>query len=83
MSQQLTKNSFLKEESQMKMWESVFLQSRVNDGYYDEEGLPDQPWPWPRATWFQERLCKVREEEPTNFLKSLKKIRNREAAELH
>ena len=44
----------------MNMWESVFLQSRANDGYYDEEGLPDQAWPWPKETWFQERLCKVR-----------------------
>jgi hypothetical protein len=76
-------NSFLKEESQMNAWESVFMQSRANDGYYDEEGLPEQAWQWPEATWFRGRLCKVREEEPTTFLKSLKKAANKGASELH
>jgi len=81
MLQSLTMNSFLKEESQMNAWESVFMQSRVNDGYYDEEGLPDQAWPWPKETWFQERLYKVREQEPTALLKSRKKIATQDVAE--
>jgi hypothetical protein len=67
----------------MNMWESVFLQSRANDGYYDEEGLPDQAWPWPKETWFQERLCKVREQEPAALIKSLRKIATKGVAELH
>ena len=83
MSQQLTKNSFLKEESQMNAWESVFIQSRVNDGYYDEEGLPEQAWQWPKATWFRGRLYKVREQEPTAVLKSLRKVATKAKAELH
>lgn len=81
MPQLLTMNSFLKEEIQMNAWESVFLQSRVNDGYYDEEGLPEQAWQWPKATWFRGRLYKVREQAPTAHLKSLKKITTQDAAE--
>ncbi len=61
----------------MNAWESVFMQSRVNDGYYDEEGLPDQAWPWPKETWFQGRLDKVREQEPTALLNPGKKSRLR------
>lgn len=58
----------------MNAWESVFLQSRVNDGYYDEEGLPEQAWQWPEATWFRGRLYKVREQQSTTSLKSLRRI---------
>ena len=36
----------------MNAWESIFLQSRVNDGYYDEEDLPQLCWGWPKDTWF-------------------------------
>lgn len=39
----------------MNTWESVFTQSPVNDGYYDEDALPHQRWQWPRSTWFQAR----------------------------
>jgi hypothetical protein len=28
----------------MKIWESIFAQSRVNYGYYDEQNLPHVPW---------------------------------------
>jgi hypothetical protein len=48
----------------MKPWESIFLQSPVNDGYYDEEELPQLAWEWPKETWFQTRLDYVREREP-------------------
>jgi len=40
----------------MKAWESIFRQSRVNDGYYDEDKLPQLKWDWPKGTWFQARL---------------------------
>ena len=39
----------------MKIWESIFAQSPVNYGYYDEQNLPHVPWQWPSATWFQAR----------------------------
>ena len=67
----------------MNAWESVFMQSRVNDGYYDEEGLPEQAWHWPEATWFRGRLYKVRDEESMTFLKSRRKATTKSAAELH
>jgi len=28
----------------MNTWKSIFMQSRVNNGYYQEEGLPQQAW---------------------------------------
>ena len=39
----------------MNAWESIFRQSRVNDGYYDEDKLPQLKWEWPKGTWFQAR----------------------------
>jgi hypothetical protein len=48
----------------MIAWESIFAQSPVNDGYYDEDELPQQNWGWPKGTWFQSRLDFVREHQP-------------------
>ena len=48
----------------MKAWESIFLQSPVNVGYYDEDDLPHLNWEWPKETWFQTRLDYLREREP-------------------
>jgi len=45
----------------MNAWESIFRQSRVNDGYYDEDKLPQLKWDWPKRTWFQGRLDHIRE----------------------
>ncbi len=42
-------------------WESVFTQSKANDGYYDKDGLPVCRWDWPKGTWFQARLDYIRE----------------------
>lgn len=64
----------------MNIWESVFSQSRVNDGHYDEESLPQVHWDWPKRTWFQARLDYAREHEPVWSLKAGK--RSREADEL-
>ena len=61
----------------MSAWETIFAQSPVNDGDYDEEKLPYVNWHWPRETWFQSRLGFVREHEPTVSLKSLRKLRRR------
>jgi hypothetical protein len=40
----------------MNNWESIFRQSKVNDGLYVGDRLSTQNWDWPRQTWFQERL---------------------------
>jgi hypothetical protein len=61
----------------MNAWESVFLQSPVNDGCYDEDDLPQTIWPWPKGTWFQSRLDHVREYEPALRLKSYRKLNHR------
>ncbi len=44
----------------MSSWQLIFLQSKANNGYYDEKDLPPQIWEWPQETWFQERLRYVR-----------------------
>ncbi len=44
-------------------WQTIFLLSKVNGGYYDGDGLPPQNWEWPTNTWFQERLRDVREKQ--------------------
>ena len=45
----------------MNAWESIFAQSPVNDGIYDEEDLPHLRWDWPSATWLQARRNFLRE----------------------
>jgi len=57
----------------MNTWEAIFMQSRVNEGYYSEDELPQRPWEWPNATWFRTRLEEVREQETTGFLRSHRK----------
>ena len=58
----------------MNMWEAVFSQSPVNDGYYNGEKLPQVHWGWPRGTWFQARLDYIREHEKAGNLKTTKKL---------
>ena len=53
----------------MNAWESIFLQSPANDGYYDEDDLPQLNWEWPKETWFQVRLDQVRERDPLRGLR--------------
>jgi len=60
----------------MNVWESVFTQSRVNDGYYDEERLPDFRWAWPKDTWFQSRLDYARDHHHVGALRIGKKSRH-------
>lgn len=45
----------------MSYWQLIFLQSKANNGPYDEDELPQLNWKWPQGTWFQERLRYVRE----------------------
>jgi len=59
----------------MSIWETIFMQSPVNDGRYDEEQLPQQNWEWPKGTWFQARLDYIREHQTPLALKSSRKMR--------
>jgi hypothetical protein len=56
-------------------WKSIFMQSPVNNGFYEEDELQQQNWSWPKGTWFQTRLDFVREQMPLQ-LKSSRRIRN-------
>jgi hypothetical protein len=52
----------------MNTWESIFNQSPVNDGYYDEHSLPYWRWQWPRSTWLQKRRQQLHASESGNRL---------------
>lgn len=54
----------------MNTWEAIFSQSPVNKGYYNGEKLPQAHWDWPKRTWFQARLNRVREQERPRPAKS-------------
>jgi hypothetical protein len=54
----------------MNAWESIFRQSRVNNGYYDEDKLPQSKWDWPRETWFQARPDQTRDQNPITGVKA-------------
>jgi hypothetical protein len=60
----------------MSAWKSIFMQSPVNDGYYEEEELPQQNWEWPKGTWFQSRLDHIRERQSTRAMKAHGKLRD-------
>lgn len=59
----------------MSNWEAIFSQSPVNDGYYDEQRLPEVHWDWPRGTWFQSRRDLIRDHAAPGDLKTSKKLR--------
>jgi hypothetical protein len=63
----------------MNAWESIFYQSPVNNGHYDEDELPQFNWGWPSGTWFQSRLHYIRDHEPRQA-KPHKMIAREEAA---
>jgi hypothetical protein len=50
----------------MDSWQLIFSQSKVNDGAYDGDRLPDQHWVWPEQTWFQKRRSRLRKAAPSN-----------------
>ena len=62
----------------MTAWESIFMQSPVNNGYYNEDALPEQKWEWPKRTWFQTRLDFIREQPPSLNLKTPRNEERRE-----
>jgi hypothetical protein len=41
-------------------WQLVFAQSKANGGLYLGEQLPGRNWEWPKDTYFQRRLQKLR-----------------------
>ena len=63
------------EEITMIRWQSIFMQSPANSGYYDEGELPQLTWQWPKGTWFQERLDYIRENRSITPVKFSRKIR--------
>jgi len=67
----------------MSTWEAIFMQSRVNQGYYSEDELPQRPWEWPTATWFRTRLEEVREQETTGFLRLHRKPERKAPSEMN
>lgn len=54
----------------MSSWRLIFLQSKANDGLYDETRLPTQNWDWPEGTWFQNRLRYLRKVRPQTLHRS-------------
>jgi len=61
----------------MNAWQSIFFQSPVNSGYYDEDELPQLNWEWPNGTWFQARLEYIRDYQPLRHSKSQKNSREK------
>ena len=41
-------------------WQMVFAQSKANGAPYSGEQLPGSNWEWPKDTYFQRRLQKLR-----------------------
>ena len=44
----------------MNSWQLMFLQSKVNNNFYNGDNLVTQNWAWPQGTWFQKRLRYLR-----------------------
>jgi len=42
--------------SELSDCQVIFLQSSVNNCFYNVDDLPQANWQWPKDTWFQERL---------------------------
>ncbi|HVO92511.1 MAG TPA: hypothetical protein VMT22_06700 [Terriglobales bacterium] len=61
----------------MNAWESVFRQSWVNHGIYDENRLPLNRWEWPTGTWLQARLDHTRKDRSARIFKTAHKSRVR------
>jgi hypothetical protein len=59
----------------MNAWETIFSQSPVNEGYYNEQRLPQLHWGWPRGTWLQSRLDFLRDQTLVGAVKSSRKLK--------
>ena len=48
------------ELEKQSFWQLVFSQSKVNGALYMGEQLPGRNWDWPKNTYLQRRLRRVR-----------------------
>jgi hypothetical protein len=42
------------------LWQIIFMQSKVNGALYRGEELPGYTWDWPKDTYLQRRLRRLR-----------------------
>jgi hypothetical protein len=47
-------------------WQLIFLQSRVNGAAYNDEKFPGRNWDWPKDTYLQRRLHRIKFSSPLN-----------------
>jgi hypothetical protein len=47
-------------------WQLIFLQSKVNGAAYNGETLPGRNWDWPKGTYLQRRLQRVKFLQPAD-----------------
>jgi hypothetical protein len=45
-------------------WQLIFLQSKVNGASYNGEALARYNWDWPKETYLQRRLHRIKFLEP-------------------
>jgi hypothetical protein len=45
-------------------WQLIFMQSKVNGAPYNGEALPGHNWDWPKETYLQRRLQRLRPSQP-------------------
>jgi hypothetical protein len=50
-------------------WQLIFLQSKVNGAAYNGEKLPGRNWDWPKGTYFQRCLQRVKFLQPADGYK--------------
>jgi hypothetical protein len=48
------------ESEKPSYWQRIFLQSKVNGAPYNGETLPGRNWDWPKDTYFQRRLHRIK-----------------------
>jgi len=53
----------------LSSWQLIFLQSKVNGAPYKGEALPNQSWDWPKDTYFQRRLHRIKFLQPAEASK--------------
>ena len=54
------------ENTKTSYWQLIFSQSKVNGATYNGEQLPGRNWDWPKDTYFQRRLQRVRFLQPSD-----------------
>jgi hypothetical protein len=67
----------------MNAWQAIFFQSPVNGGCFEEDELTQQIWDWPKRTWFQARLDRIRDYEPALNRRSPRKVGHELALQTH